>query len=120
MKRLLYLLPLLLVLPFPSRAQAHSVSLSWTASSDAAANPTLAYNVYRISGACPASGTTGFVKLSASPVSGTTFTDSTVPLGQVCYYVTATLNGGESLPSNTAAAVILPGAPTSLKITGTT
>jgi hypothetical protein len=116
MKRILFLLPLLL-LAMLARAQSHSVSLSWTASSDAAANPTLVYNIYRLSGTCPASGTTGFTKLSASPVSGTTFTDSTVPLGQICYYVTATLNGGESVPSNTAPTVILPGAPTLLKIT---
>src|SRR5258707_187346 len=116
--RILLLVPLLL-LAVPARSQSHSVSLSWNASADAAANPTLAYNVYRLSGACPATGTAGFTKLSASPVSGTTFTDATVPLGQVCYYVTATLNGAESVPSNTASGVVLPGAPTVLKVTGT-
>ena len=103
----------------PARAQ-HSASLSWTASSDAAANPSLGYNIYRLAGACPASGTSGFTKLNASPVTTTTFSDATVALGAVCYYVTATLNGAESVPSNTASAVVLPGAPTLLKITGTT
>jgi len=103
----------------PARAQ-HSASLSWTASSDAAANPTLGYNVYRLAGACPASGTSGFTKLNTSPVTATIYSDATVGLGSVCYYVTATLNGAESVPSNTASAVVLPGAPTLLKITATT
>jgi hypothetical protein len=103
----------------PARAQ-HSASLSWTASSDAAANPTLGYNVYRLAGACPASGTNGFTKLNTSPVTTTTFSDASVGLGSFCYYVTATLNGAESVPSNTASAVILPGAPTLLKIAATT
>lgn len=103
----------------PVKAQ-HSASLTWGASSDAAANPTLSYNVYRLSGACPASGTAGFTKLNTAPVTTLTFTDSTIALGNACYYVTATLNGAESVPSNTASAVVLPGAPTLLKITGTT
>ena len=103
----------------PAKAQ-HSASLTWGASPDAAANPTLSYNVYRLSGACPTSGTAGFTKLNTTPVTTLTFTDSTIALGNACYYVTATLNGAESVPSNTASAVVLPGAPTLLKITGTT
>jgi hypothetical protein len=113
------LLVLALAFAVPSKAQ-HSVSLSWTASSDAAANPTLAYNVYRLAGACPVSGTAGFTKLTATPVSAATFTDATVALGPACYYVTSTLNGAESLPSNLVSAVILPGSPTLLKITAST
>ncbi len=112
-------LVLALVLAAPAKAQ-HSASLAWVASSDASANPTLGYNVYRLAGACPASGTTGFTKLNTSPVATTSFTDSTVGLGSVCYYVTATLNGAESVPSNTASGVVLPGAPTLLKLTATT
>jgi hypothetical protein len=112
-------LALALTFAAPAKAQ-HSASLTWTASTDAAANPTLGYNVYRLAGACPASGTTGFTKLNTATVTTTSFTDSTISLGNACYYVTATLNGAESVPSNTASAVILPGAPTLLKITGTT
>lgn len=103
----------------PARAQ-HTVSLSWGASSDAVANPNLAYNVYRLVGPCPIGSTPSFTKITAAPVSGLTFTDSNAALGQVCYYVTSTLNGAESAPSNTASGVVLPGAPTLLKITGTT
>jgi hypothetical protein len=108
-----------LFLAAPARAQ-HSASLAWTASSDAAANPTIGYNVYRLAGACPATGTAGFTKLTATPLTTTTFADTTVGLGTFCYYVTATLNGAESVPSNTASAVILPGAPTLLKIAAST
>jgi hypothetical protein len=116
---LLAFLALALAFAAPAKAQ-HSASLSWTASSDAAANPSMGYNVYRLAGACPTSGTAGFTKLNSTPVTTTSFTDSTIALGNACYYVTATLNGAESVPSNTASAVILPGAPTLLKITGTT
>ena len=112
-------LALALTFAAPAKAQ-HSASLTWTASTDAAANPTLGYNVYRLAGACPASGTTGFTKLNTATVTTTSFTDSAISLGNACYYVTATLNGAESVPSNTASAVILPGAPTLPKITGTT
>ena len=103
----------------PAKAQ-HSASLTWGASPDASANPSLGYNIYRLAGACPASGTAGFTKLNTAPVATTSFADSTVGLGSVCYYVTATLNGAESVPSNTASGVILPGAPTLLKLTATT
>ena len=112
---ILLLLPLLL-LSSPAKAQAHSAVLSWNASPDAG----VSYNVYRLTGACPASGTAGFTKLNAAAVTTLTYTDSTVALGAVCYYVTATLNGAESVPSNTASAVVLPGAPTLLKINSTT
>jgi len=103
----------------PARAQ-HSVTLAWGASADAAANPSLTYNVYRFNGTCPAGTTPVFTKVNTAPVTGTTFTDSTVALGNVCYYVTSTLNGAESTPSNTASGVVLPGSPTLLKITATT
>jgi hypothetical protein len=113
------LMALLLVLAAPARAQ-HSASLTWTASPDAATNPKLGYNVYRLAGACPASGTAGFTKLNTTPLTTTTFSDTSVTLGTFCYYVTATLNGAESVPSNTASAVVLPGAASLLTITGTT
>jgi len=94
-------------------AQAHSVSLAWTASTD----PGVSYNIYRLSGACPAAGTTGFSKITATPVAATTFTDSTATPGTYCYYATSVFNGAESVPSNLAPAVILPAAPTALSTT---
>jgi hypothetical protein len=98
-----------------ARAQAHSVSLSWTISIDSAAS----YNIYRLSGACPASGASGFTKITATPITGTAYTDNTVAAGTYCHYATSVLNGAESVPSNLASAVILPGAPTALSIART-
>jgi chitinase len=81
-----------------STAPAHSVVVSWTASPDAAANPTLTYNVYRGPGTCLT--TTTFTKLTASPISTLTYTDTNVTIGSwYCYASTAVLNGVESAPS---------------------
>ena len=111
----LMLLVAFILFCIPANAQAHSVSLAWTASIDSGSS----YNLYRFSGACPASGTSGFTKITATPITGTSYTDSTVVAGTYCYYATSVLNGAESIPSNLASAVILPGAPASLSIGGT-
>jgi len=97
------------------QAQAHSVNLSWTASPDAG----VSYNIYRLAGACPATGTTGFSKITGTPVAATTYTDSIVTPGTYCYYATSVFNGAESVPSNVAPAVILPAAPSGLSTTET-
>jgi hypothetical protein len=86
----------------PARAQ-HSVSLSWTASTDAAANPSLAYNVYR-SPTCNGA----FAKLNASPLAATNYLDTAVLPGAYCYQVTSVLSGAEGAPSNQAAVLIPP------------
>jgi hypothetical protein len=91
MKTLFLLAALLISIP----AFSHSVSLSWTASTDSG----VSYNLYRLAGACPTSGTTGFVKINASPISGLTYSDTRIGPGDYCYYATATLNGAESVPS---------------------
>jgi len=80
----------------------HTVSLAWTASTDAAANPSLTYNVYR-----SASCSEAFVKLNASPDAATTYVDAAVfAVDNYCYQVTAVLNAAESVPSNQVAAMI--------------
>jgi hypothetical protein len=84
----------------PAHAQ-HSVSLTWTASTSAAGNPSLTYNVYRSAGC---SGT--FALLNTSPVSATNFLDVAVPPGTYCYQATAVLAGLESTRSNQASAVV--------------
>lgn len=89
----------LTIAALPARAQ-HTVSLTWTTSTDAAANPSLAYNVYR-SLTC----TGAFAKLNASPVAATNYSDAAVLPGSYCYQVTA-LSGAESAPSNQATALI--------------
>ena len=101
------------VMEMPSRVEVgqtpggatHSVVLTWSASPDAAAYPGLTYNVYRLTGAC--SSTATFTKINTSPTTALTFTDASVAPGAYCYYVTAALNGIESVPSNQAAAAIL-------------
>lgn len=86
----------------------HSVTINWTASPDAAANPTLSYNIYRAVGSC----TNTFVKINSTAAGVLAFTDTNVTVGQTyCYQATAVLNGLESIPSNQDPAVILPAPP---------
>jgi hypothetical protein len=89
-------------------ATSRAVLLTWTASTDAGA----AYNIYRLTGLCPTSGTTGFTNIGTA-ITATTYTDTTVGVGPYCYYATATLNGEESTPSNLVSANVLPAPPTS-------
>jgi hypothetical protein len=66
----------------------YSVMLTWAASSSSA---TTGYNVYRSS----VSGS-GYAKINSAPVSGLTYTDTTVVGGQTYYYaVTAVDSGGD-------------------------
>lgn len=79
---------------------AHTVSLTWTASTS---SNVAGYNVYR--------GTvTGgpYGKQNTSLVAGTTYTDSTVQSGQTYYYVATAVDtsGNESAYSNQAQAVV--------------
>src|SRR5574337_1472862 len=78
----------------------HSATLTWTDTQ----NPTgTTYSVYRATGLC--SGTPTFNKI-ASAVAVLTYVDTTVQPGNYCYEVTATFNGMESTPSNTASAPV--------------
>jgi hypothetical protein len=79
----------------------HNVNLAWTASADAATNPSLTYNIYR-SSTC----TGAFTKLNSTPVSSTNYLDTSMQQGSYCYQVTSVLSGTESEPSNQAAVVI--------------
>ena len=78
---------------------AHTVSLSWTASTSVVAG----YNVYRST----TSGT-GYTKMNGSLISLVSYTDSSVVNGTTYYYVTTAVDGTgtESSNSNEAAAVI--------------
>jgi fibronectin type 3 domain-containing protein len=78
----------------------HTVSLSWKASTSSGIR---GYNVYR---ADVAGGT--YAKLSSSPLSATTYVDSTVDSGRVYYYVTTAVdtNNVESGYSNQATAAV--------------
>jgi hypothetical protein len=78
----------------------HTVTLSWKASTSSNLK---GYHVYR---AAVAGG--AFTKLTASPVSTTAYTDSSVASGRTYYYVTTSVdsNNTESGYSNQATAVI--------------
>jgi hypothetical protein len=98
--------------------QGHSVVLTWVAPADATSATT--YNVYRLSGACPATApttTSGFTKIATGTTAAVTYTDSTVAPGSYCYIVTDVEAGVESKPSNDVVAAILPLPPGSLVVT---
>jgi fibronectin type 3 domain-containing protein len=80
-------------------AVAHSVSLSWAAST----TPSVTYNVYRATTSGGYSSTP-----IASAVPGTTYTDTTVLAGQTYFYVTKAVNssGTLSTASNEAQAIV--------------
>jgi endoglucanase len=110
-KRLVSLAAFLLLCALTAEAQ-HSVVLAWTASTDTGST----YDIYRLSGACPTGTPSGFTLLNTAPITGTTYTDSTVTPGTYCYYATAVLGGQQSVPSNTVSVVILPAPPQGLKV----
>jgi hypothetical protein len=87
---------------------AHQVQLSWNADPDAS----VGYNVYR--GTAAGEETT---LLTATPITTTTFTDSTPIVGDNFYVVKAVAAGGVlALPSNEVSAVILPAPVTGLVV----
>ena len=92
----------------------HTVTLTWTASTDNGVQ----YNVYRASGVCTNPLPT-MTKLGT--VSTLTYQDTGVAPGTYCYYVTATENGAESAysatGSNFLSLPINPAPPTTLQIT---
>jgi uncharacterized repeat protein (TIGR03803 family) len=84
---------------FPALVAAHTVSLSW----DASTSQVIGYNVYR--GTNPNG---PYTKINSTLDAVTTYTDSAVQAGQTYYYVTTAVDsaGEESVYSNQADAVI--------------
>lgn len=101
----------ILILAAPAHAQ-HTATLTWTNSVD-----TPQTNIYRAAGQCPTSAPTGFTKLNSTPVTTGTFADATPLIGLSCYYVTATSNGLESVPSPLVQVSLPPAPPTALQAT---
>lgn len=110
--RTIIILSILCLFAFQSAAQTtHSATLTWADT----ANPSgTTYSVYRAVGLC--SGTPTWSKI-ASAVATKTYEDTTVQPGNYCYQVTATLNGMESAPSNTALAPVPSFPPQTLQAT---
>jgi len=78
--------------------QLHTVSLKWTAS----ASTVKGYNVYR------STGSSGFVQLNASLITGLTYSDDSVSSGTTYTYVATSVDSAntESINSNQAVAVV--------------
>jgi hypothetical protein len=104
MKQIAAALALAFAFGAPPAHSQYAVRISWTASSDAAANPSLTYSVYR---AATCAG--HFVKINSAPVTGTSYVDTAAGMGAAyCYQVTSVLAGVESGPSNQAVAAVPP------------
>lgn len=112
MKKLLWVLPLFLVLALASGVQAqatHSTVFTWTASTSTGAT----YNAYK-QAACAGP----FVKINTAPITGLTFTDSGMADGETnCYLFTAVIvvagTTSESLQTQSEIAkIITPVSPT--------
>ena len=103
---------LLMLCAFAALAQtAHSATLTWA---DTLNPPATTYSVYRATGLC--SGTPTYAKI-ATALTAKTYEDTTVQPGNYCYTVTASYNGMESAPSNTAGAPVPSFPPASLNVT---
>jgi len=80
----------------------HTISLSWTASTTSG----VTYNVYR---ATTSGGYNYTTPLNSAPISGTSFSDCTVALGQIYYYVIAAVDGsGNRSVNSTVSTVTVP------------
>jgi len=90
----------------------HVVTLNWTDTLNPATGTT--YSVYRATGLC--SGTPVFAKI-ATAITAKTYDDTTVGPGNLCYVVTATVQGVDSPQSPTASAAVPSFAPTALTVT---
>jgi hypothetical protein len=85
----------------PLFAQSHSNTVNWTAPTSGPA-PT-GYNVYKYASACPAQILlTTATKLTTTPITALTYTDTTPTAGSVsCYFITSVDASGESAASST-------------------
>ena len=95
-------------------ATPHGTSLSWTATTTVCTSPctSITYNVYR---GTTSGGEDLTTPINSSPITGTTYTDSSVTLGTTYYYVVEAVEAWTgsplvSAPSNEAS-VTFPQAP---------
>jgi fibronectin type 3 domain-containing protein len=93
-------------------ATTHFVTLSWAASTD----PVQGYNIYRST--TQGAETTATTPINSALVTGTTYTDNTVTVGNQYYYEVRSVAGSvQSVVSNeVASAVVVPFPPTNLVI----
>lgn len=87
---------------------SHSVSLSWTASTD----PVDGYQIFKGKTA----GGEATTPVNVALVTGTSYVDTTAAPGDEFYVVKSSLGGVLSVASNEISAVILPAPPTGLTL----
>lgn len=109
----------LFAVAMPILASAHSVTLSFTKSTDDIGAAGSGYTTWRMTGSCPASVTTtaGFTALNATVFTTNSYVDAGIAPGAYCYIVTFKTSSATSVPSNTSAAAILPVPPTTVTVT---
>lgn len=93
----------------------HSVTLTWTAPSDATSSSTM--TMFRATGAC--SGSPTFSVLASGLAVNKPYVDTTVSVGTYCYTAQHVLNGANSVNSNLASASVSPLPATGLSVTVT-
>jgi len=77
----------------PVSTGLHTVTLNWTASTTSG----VTYNIYR---ATTSGGYNYAAPLNSSPITGTSFSDCTVSLGQLYYYVIRSVDGSGNQSAN--------------------
>lgn len=85
-----------------SMLHAASIKLNWSESADAKAQDPGTVNIYRRTAACPQSVSGAkWLKLATDVPAGGPYVDNAANLHYPhCYYITATIDGVESAPSN--------------------
>lgn len=104
----------MLFLSYPAFGAGHSAALNWSAPSDAVSSTT--YSIYRSNETCPAAPDTTFTLLTTG-VTGTSYTDTSIGVGNWCYYVEQVQNSVSSAPSNMAGGTAAPLAPIMIGVT---
>jgi len=92
----------------------HTITISWTASTDAATTPYITYRLYRA--VCPCA-TPPVLLVRASWITTTSYVDTAVKAGVTYIYgVTAVGNGSESVMSNLASGTVPVDAPAGVTV----
>lgn len=120
MKKLILISLAILICALPAFGQtSHSGKITWTLSvDDTAANCPVAtpapcsYSILRAPVACASATSSNFVVIGTAANQTTSFTDTTLGMGNWCYAMVFTVNGTPSVDSNTAGGTVKPLPPT--------
>jgi len=108
---LAFILAIIAPIAQASAQGTHSATLTWT---DTTNPPATTYSVYRAPGLCTTTPAPSWTKVTTTPLTAKTWTDTAVVPGNYCYSVTATYTGLESVKSTPALGSIPSFTPTSV------